>query len=1024
MMLKKTVLNFIFLAFASILFAQSDYFQQEVNYDITVTLDDKKHELDGHIKMTYTNRAPEALEQIYLHLWANAYKNRETAFARQQLQHNNTRFYFAKEETLGNFSKLDFRINGEAVNWNYDPKHPDIAILELAEPLASGATLTIESPFLLKIPGSFSRLGHVGESYQLTQWYPKPAVYDRDGWHPMPYLDMGEFYSEFGRFKVSITLPKNYVVGATGELQNQEELDFLMRKAEETETFFQQVELPETDTFPSSSTEMKTLVYRAEQVHDFAWFADKRFHVQKSEVTLASGRTINTWTMFTNAEADLWQRSIEYVDRAVQFYSEKVGEYPYPQATAVQSALSAGGGMEYPMITVIGLSGDAQALDEVITHEVGHNWFYGILAFDERDHAWLDEGLNSYYDHRYTAQYYGSDGLELLPDFVMRTTDYDLLDLSYLFQARRELDQAPETSSDDFERYNYFLGAYEKPARIFRYLEQYLGTSTFDPIMQDFYQKWAFKHPQPEDLRQHLEQASGKDLSWLFDGLINSNQKIDYAIGKVKRAGDNYEIEIKNKGDLAAPFSLGGLRGDSVLQRQWYDGFKGSKTIQLSGTDYNSIVLDDERHALDVDRRNNQAKTSGLFPKVEPLRLRFLAGVESSQHTNLYWTPLVTWNNYDKTMLGLALYNTSIPANRFEFALAPQYSLVTNDLNGLANVKYNLFLNNDWFRKVTFDVGWKSYHYEDNLRLDYNLKYHRLAPTVRFELGRPEKSNFSQIVQVRTLFIFEELPEFVDGTYTGNRWERSLIHQLEYTGEARRALHPFSYKFRLEQQSYDFAGNNQNYLKASAEGRFAYTYNRGKNIWFRVFGGYFLVNDRRDANSVSSRFSRGSFALTHQSFNDYQYDHFFFGRTDQSGIWSHQISLEEGGMKNAFGSAFNSSFGLGQSNNFILALNIKADLPVDLPLDIPLKPFFDVGYFDDARPIADGVSLQDQVLWSGGLMLDFFDGILGVYFPLVHSDNMDLPYSDRAGGDYVGKITFSLDLHRLNPWRMIDRIRF
>ena len=209
---------------------------------------------------------------------------------------------------------------------------------------------------------------------------------------------------------------------------------------------------------------MKTIHYKAEQVHDFAWFADKRFKVQKSEVTLASGKKVDTWVMFTKAEEELWKDAINYVDRSTIFYSELVGEYPYPHATAVQSALSAGGGMEYPMITVIGLSGTAQALDEVITHEVGHNWFYGILAFNERYHVWMDEGINSYYDHRYTERYYESAGLNILPDFFQGSSELTELELGYLVQARKNRDQAPSEHSNDFETINYWLAGYEKPA--------------------------------------------------------------------------------------------------------------------------------------------------------------------------------------------------------------------------------------------------------------------------------------------------------------------------------------------------------------------------------------------------------------------------------------------------------------------------------------------------------------------------------------------------------------------------------
>ena len=215
------------------------YFQQEVNYKIIATLDDQAHTLTGSVEFEYINHSPDVLPDIWVHLWGNAFKNRHTAFCKQKLQDGSSRYYFAEDKDLGYYKNLDFTADGQKAAWKYDPANPDIARVTLAQPLAPGGRVRIATPFFLKIPASFSRLGHVGTSYQMTQWYPKPAVYDLQGWHAMPYLDQGEFYSEFGSFDVTLTLPDNYVVGATGILQTPSELDFLKKKeAESRERLF------------------------------------------------------------------------------------------------------------------------------------------------------------------------------------------------------------------------------------------------------------------------------------------------------------------------------------------------------------------------------------------------------------------------------------------------------------------------------------------------------------------------------------------------------------------------------------------------------------------------------------------------------------------------------------------------------------------------------------------------------------------------------------------------------------------
>ena len=210
---------------------QSNYWQQEVNYTITVSLNDKEHSLTGFEKIEYINNSPDTLRFIWFHIWPNAYKNDKTAFSDQLLENGKTNFYFSDKEQRGYINKLDFKVNNVTAELQDHPQHIDIVKLILPTPLPPQQKITISTPFHIKLPYNFSRGGHDGESYQVTQWYPKPAVYDKNGWHPMPYLDQGEFYSEFGSFDVSITIPKNYVVAATGELQSEEEKAWLKMRS-------------------------------------------------------------------------------------------------------------------------------------------------------------------------------------------------------------------------------------------------------------------------------------------------------------------------------------------------------------------------------------------------------------------------------------------------------------------------------------------------------------------------------------------------------------------------------------------------------------------------------------------------------------------------------------------------------------------------------------------------------------------------------------------------------------------------
>ena len=211
------LLLFVCFCVLSITFVHSqDYFQQKVDYDITVKLDDNNHTLSAFEKIIYTNNSPDELSFLWFHIWPNAYKNDSTAYAKQAGP--NSKFANSDSLSRGFIDSLNFSVNGKKVEWSYHPDWVDVVKLNLIEPLNPGESITIETPFFVKLPKVFSRLGHSGKHYEITQWYPKPAVYDRKGWHPMPYLNQGEFFSEFGTFDVKITLPKDYRVMATGDI--------------------------------------------------------------------------------------------------------------------------------------------------------------------------------------------------------------------------------------------------------------------------------------------------------------------------------------------------------------------------------------------------------------------------------------------------------------------------------------------------------------------------------------------------------------------------------------------------------------------------------------------------------------------------------------------------------------------------------------------------------------------------------------------------------------------------------------
>lgn len=540
--MKKLLLLNIVLFFVQFTYCQQTYWQQKNDFKISVTLNDVDNSITGFEQIDYYNNSPDTLNYIWIHLWPNAYKNDRTAFSDQLLENGRTDFYFSPENKKGYINKLNFKVDKINALTEDHPQHQDIIKLLLPQPLLPGKMIKIETPFHVKLPYNFSRGGHVEQSYQLTQWYPKPAVYDKDGWHEMPYLDQGEFYSEFGNFDVEITVPKNYIVAATGVLQNEDEKLWLKEKSNSLSLKTDKKDL-EKDIVPNSSTSIKTLKYLQNNVHDFAWFADKTFLVKQDTLVLYSGKVVNIFVFFLSSNQPLWVNSLSFIKKAIVSKSQWLGEYPYNVVSLVDNASPTSGGMEYPTITLLTAGSSEGTLESVINHEVGHNWFYGLLATNERQYPWMDEGMNSFYDQKFDETFATKiNSGKINNNFISKKiTRYPENNLLQTF-IKLKKDQPINTSSEKFSALNYNLIAYTKTTFWLKKMETELGIETFNNVMRAYYEKWKFKHPTPTDFQIVAEEVSGKSLGKLFD-LLNKKGELETAQKKQIKLTDFFNLK-------------------------------------------------------------------------------------------------------------------------------------------------------------------------------------------------------------------------------------------------------------------------------------------------------------------------------------------------------------------------------------------------------------------------------------------------------------------------------------------------
>lgn len=510
----------LLIVIASATIAQNTYWQQHVDYKINVSLDDKANTLTGNEEIVYKNNSPESLDFIWFHIWPNAYKNDSTALF-QQIKNDPTSEEDLTKVKYGYITGLNFKVNGKAVKTeaHSNPHYIDIIKVLLPEALKPGESVSISTNFKVQLPTYFSRSGYADGQFMATQWYPKPAVYDKNGWNEFPYLNMGEFYSDFSNFKVSITLPASYVVGATGKLQNTEEL----KQYKIIGTKNTAIRTGKPVLYKNKSTK-KTLTYTAENVPDFAWFAEKNIVIQYDTIKLASGKIVDAFTFFKNVPETIWNNSIDYAKDATKSYSSWVGEYEYPTVQVFEGPKNnSSGGMEYPMITLITApNANKELLDGVITHEIGHNWFMSMLGSNERLHAWQDEGLNTYYEFLYEAEKYRANSVmgEHIPQQIKDLPVDQFREALYRAMEQIPMQSAIDIPSADFKTsQDYGLISYVKAVLWIYELEKKVGRNGIDKAMQQYFKDWSGKHPQPEDMKASFEKALGMNLDNWFQQL-------------------------------------------------------------------------------------------------------------------------------------------------------------------------------------------------------------------------------------------------------------------------------------------------------------------------------------------------------------------------------------------------------------------------------------------------------------------------------------------------------------------------
>lgn len=552
------------------------------SYQIAVTLDPETKQLRGSERITYRNPSGDTLSELWLRLYLNAFRADDTLWMREA--GGGHRGYSADMPGWIRLEELALAATGAALPLPEGHDTETIVRVPLPQPLAPGETAALDLRWTAQLLRVFARTGFAGDFVMAGQWYPKLAVYDRGRWDTEPWHANAEFFADFGNYDLALTVPAEYVTGASG------------------------LRLGEDENGDGS----KTVRYRAERVTDVAWTAWPGFAVFEREVQ-AAGTATRLELLLPPAEADNADRHFSAAQAALDAFGSWYGVYPWPKLTVVVPPDAAGGagGMEYPTLVTTGTNGPApldlpmlddniRALEIVTIHEIAHEWFPMQVQSNEAREAWLDEGFADYMTTRLLARLYG-------PDRSM--TDLPLVRIGYghsmrgqvgAFGTAREPLAQPSWEFDSMA--DYAATVYAKGTLALGSLEGLLGDERFTAALRHYADEWRWRHPTSADLRASLEESTGEDLAWFFDSFVHGTDVVDYAVANI----DGERAVVERQGEVAFPVDVRLTLADGSSRVERWQGGDETLVLEGGGQAIAAVAVDpNKRIALELERIDN-----------------------------------------------------------------------------------------------------------------------------------------------------------------------------------------------------------------------------------------------------------------------------------------------------------------------------------------------------------------------------------------------------------------------------------
>ncbi|MCI2227662.1 aminopeptidase [Polaribacter sp. MSW13] len=920
--MKKSIYISILLSFLSI-----SLFSQNNKITIKSTLNPKTNELLIQQEIIFHNNADTTLTEIFLHNWANSFKDRKTPLSKRFIEDFNKTMYFAKEEDLGHTTIKNISVNFENANYQELTNQADIIQIDLEKPLIIGDSIKISATYSVKIPSSkFTGYGKTDRGYKLRFWYLTPAVY-KNGWQLMSNLNLDDLYEEATDFNIEIDLPKDYIL---------ESNLYQYKTAKENHTNYYLVGINKTNITLDINN--------------------------KKQLKTLKTKNITIYTDIDNYDFD-YKLTTSILNRELLFIEKYLGKYPHKEIFIDKAVFN-----KNPVFGLNQLPDFIRPFSDVFKYDISmfksitKNYIESTLLLNQRKDYWFLDGLQNYLMIEYVAEYYpeikllgkASDSWLLKRYNISKLNFNDKYPFVYQFGSRKFLDQALITSSDSLSNFNRKIVSKYKAGLGFRYLKEYLGKNTLNQSIKEFYQKHQLKTTTSVEFKEVLTKKTNKNVSWFFNDFINTNKKIDYTIDKVTTTKDSIKVTIRNKRNITSPVLLYGLNDKKINYKKWITNVSDTTTVTIPKGDSNKVALNYENIYPELNTLDNwKSLENKIFNK--PLKFSLIKDVQDPYYTQLFYQPNVQYNFYNGLILGVKIHNKPLIKRNLEFKIDPSYATKSKSILGSVSVLYNQYFEKGKIYKMMYGLSATT--------LDYapNLSYKSFIPFVNLSLKRKSlREATSEDLTAQLVYIDKDVAPGNIKTPQDNYH----VFSLSYNYRKPDIIKEVWYKFNVE--------FSKQFSKAAVDLRFRSLTTSDTQLDFRFFAGAFLKN-----NSTGNYFS---FGLDRS--NDYLFQLNYFGRSEDSGLFSQQYIINEGGFKSVLATRY--------ANQYMFSFNSSIGMWKWVEL------YNDVAFLKNKKsPIFFG--------YENGIRLNFIHNIFEIYLPFYSNNGWEI--SQEA---YPQKIRFTL----------------